>query len=208
MFLKGVIFLRKIRRQTKITALLLVIIIAFYFTLSYVQIEKKQEIDYNFEYGTEEPNISSQKRYNIFFIESDSNRNHFTWKDICSIESAAFHNPNAMIYVYSLSAKFDKFDLTNRYSNINIRYLNIPMLFNQTPLMSWWQNGAIKQSSYKTVHLSDALRLALLYKYGGFYSDTDTITLKSFSDLMNYNGFGYLDEKKPYIGNILTVVYS
>ena len=66
--------------------------------------------------------------------------------------------------------------------------------------MSWWQSGSVNCSQYKIAHLSDAVRLALLYKYGGFYSDTDTITLKSFSDLINYNGFGVLDENGEALG--------
>jgi hypothetical protein len=40
--------------------------------------------------------------------------------------------------------------------------------------------------------MSDAGRLALLLKHGGFYSDLDTITLKSFASLRKYNGAGYL----------------
>ena len=32
---------------------------------------------------------------------------------------------------------------------------------------------------------SDAIRLALLYKYGGFYSDLDVVVLKGISHLEN-----------------------
>ena len=32
---------------------------------------------------------------------------------------------------------------------------------------------------------SDAIRLALLYKYGGFYADLDVVVLKSISHLKN-----------------------
>ena len=40
----------------------------------------------------------------------------------------------------------------------------------------------------------DAARLALLYKYGGVYSDLDTITIKSFEPIMKYSGFGHITE--------------
>jgi mannosyltransferase OCH1-like enzyme len=46
-------------------------------------------------------------------------------------------------------------------------------------------------------HISDAVRLALMWKYGGFYSDLDTISLKDFSPLLKYSGFGYLNENGP-----------
>lgn len=74
------------------------------------------------------------------------------------------------------------------------------MVFDQTPLMSWWKNGVInkqKDKEYKVSHFSGALRLALIWKYGGVYSDTDMIALKSFSDLRKLNGFGDKDGSVP-----------
>ena len=52
----------------------------------------------------------------------------------------------------------------------------------------------------------DAARLALLYKYGGLYSDLDTITIKSFEPLMKYSGFGYMTESnRSSLGNGLII---
>jgi mannosyltransferase OCH1-like enzyme len=44
--------------------------------------------------------------------------------------------------------------------------------------------------------------LALLYKYGGFYSDFDTITVRNLYPISKYNAaLGYLWENKDSIGN-------
>ena len=37
---------------------------------------------------------------------------------------------------------------------------------------------ALEESPQLTVHLSDALRLALVYRYGGWYADIDTVMMK------------------------------
>lgn len=51
-------------------------------------------------------------------------------------------------------------------------------------------------------HISDAARLALLWKYGGVYSDLDTITIKSFQSLLDQTGgVGYLYENSDSVGN-------
>ena len=40
-------------------------------------------------------------------------------------------------------------------------------------------------------YLTQTLRYLIVYKYGGFYFDLDTITLKSFESLKSVNGFAY-----------------
>ena len=42
-----------------------------------------------------------------------------------------------------------------------------------------WTASTRERSEHKTTHLSDALRYALVYKQGGFYSDLDTVTIRS-----------------------------
>ena len=99
------------------------------------------------------------------------------------------------MYIFAISAKFEKRDLRSVYPNIVYKKLNPIDLFGKTPLASWWKSGNIDFSKFRTAHLADAARLALLWKYGGFYSDLDTISLKSFEPLRNYSGFGFLTEK-------------
>jgi hypothetical protein len=100
-----------------------------------------------------------------------------------------------------------------------------------TPLYEWWKQKAIVfRSPYQVVHISvnfitflfffnknhyhqnnlkDAARLALLYKYGGIYSDFDTITMKSFQSLLKYSGFGLITESNSSsVGNGLIIFKS
>ncbi len=80
------------------------------------------------------------------------------------------------------------------YPNIIYKKLDPVELFSKTPLALWWKSGNLEYSKFRTAHLADAARLALLWKYGGFYSDLDTISLKNFEPLNNYSGFGFLTE--------------
>lgn len=50
-----------------------------------------------------------------------------------------------------------------------------------------WTKSAYKAHKYAFV--ADYVRLWALYKYGGVYLDTDIKMIKSFNDLLGYNGF-------------------
>ena len=148
-------------------------------------------------------NTSSNNDYNIFFVETNINSLLLTTKQLCAIESAAFHNPSANVYILTIRAVADKqyLRLFQIYKNIIWMKLVPNELFLDTPLMKWWQTGHLAQSKFMTAHLSDAVRLALLWKYGGFYSDLDTITIKSFQTLIGVNGAGFLNGKMPSLAN-------
>ena len=51
------------------------------------------------------------------------------------------------------------------------------------PLDKFFESGQLNKSSYKVVHMSDVLRLLLVYLYGGFYLDLDYIVI---NDLTHY----------------------
>ena len=60
-------------------------------------------------------------------------------------------------------------------------------------------------------HASDALRLALVYKYSGWYADIDTVTMKPLTDFKDGTHFISSDQKNIYMfevdkmqGNILS----
>ena len=149
--------------------------------------------------------ISYEKQfsYQIFFVESKQERIHFAYKQICAFESAAKNNPNAIVNIYTLNAKLPN-NLTHvleKYQNLKIIKFNAQDVFLSTPLESWWKEGRVLNSSSKVAHISDAMRLVLLYKNGGVYSDLDTICLKSFEDLLDFSGVGYLNEWGESLGN-------
>ena len=103
--------------------------------------------------------------FNIILIETNLNRRLTDFKQNCAIESAARNNPNANVMVFTLSADMDS-RLINEYRNINLVKKPVEDLFNGTPLFDWWQSKSAKilASTFFKEHLSDGLRLSLLYK--------------------------------------------
>ena len=87
----------------------------------------------------------------------------------------------------SINARLRDEKLLNEYKNIKWLQLKPDEVFSDTPLWQWWRSKRVLKSQFKTAHLSDALRLALLWKHGGFYSDLDTVAIKSFYALVNYD---------------------
>jgi hypothetical protein len=63
--------------------------------------------------------------------------------------------------------------------------LNYTEVFSRTPLMTWYLQEFHRM---KYNHLSDALRLGVLYHFGGAYFDTDWISLRSVEGLRNVLG--------------------
>lgn len=131
---------------------------------------------------------------NIFFLETNFARNLFDFKQQCSIESAAKNNQNSTIYVLSVKARFQNEVLQKSYKNIKVIKMQIDKLLNNTILHEWWFNGKYNLSNFKTAHLSDALRLFILFKFGGIYSDLDAITIRNLESLSKYPGLGTLDD--------------
>lgn len=115
-------------------------------------------------------NSSLNGQFNIFFVETSMENEYFSPKQLCAIESAAFHNPNSNVIVYSLKAEVKDANFLSKYKNLYWRKFVPKEIFEDTPLMNWWLSGQLFKSVFMTAHLSDAARLALLWKFGGFYS--------------------------------------
>ncbi|XP_047330120.1 lactosylceramide 4-alpha-galactosyltransferase-like [Impatiens glandulifera] len=75
---------------------------------------------------------------------------------------------------------------------------NLTFLFKDTPAETWLnaiKTGLIDPGKISLVqNLSNLMRLAVLYKYGGVYIDTDFIVLRNFSNLRNAIGAQGIDE--------------
>jgi lactosylceramide 4-alpha-galactosyltransferase len=140
---------------------------------------------------------------NFFFIESDQHRLFLTTKQLCAIESAARNNPNAQVQIYTLRAGMGNFSfLLDHYSNLNLIKTTAIDFFRDTPLFEWYLNSSVAKPDFEIEHVSDAMRVLLLFQHGGVYSDLDTITLRSFERLLKFNGVGYMPENdQDSIGN-------
>lgn len=141
-------------------------------------------------------NYLNDSRMNIFLMETTNKTKKFTLKQLCAIESAAKHNPNALVLIATLVRKNNLNDLKKKYGNIHDFVLNLDETFTNTPLQKWWFGNQLSNKNwyFRASHLSDALRYLLVYRYGGFYFDMDTITLKDLEPLSKYNGFTATNE--------------
>lgn len=141
------------------------------------------QIDLNNDYNEE------QQLYNIIMIETNDKADNMNLRQLCSIESAAYHNPTATIHVNSIKAKINLPNLLKKHKNIKWSSINLTSIFENTPLNDWWLKGKLNTDDdyFKYSHLSDALRLLLVYKYGGFYSDLDHIAIKNYQPLLKFS---------------------
>ncbi len=151
----------------------------------------------------------AHSRYSIFFIESNYNGTFFSDRQLCSIESAAKHNPDAAVHIKTLKTVIsnDRQYLLAKYPNIKIEIVKFEELINKTPLAEWWKKDLISKDPYfRMAHMADAMRLVILYAYGGIYSDLDTITLKSFVPLLAFKcGFAFQDRQSTVTNSFIVV---
>lgn len=104
---------------------------------------------------------------------------NFSYMDYIAVKSAKKFNPS-----YEINLWYDNAGITKWWKKIE----KICKLKSAKDL--------INHEFTCMVRLSEFIRLSVLYKYGGIYLDTDTITLRSLDYLLNYNFWaGYQDDK-------------
>nr|XP_022900701.1 lactosylceramide 4-alpha-galactosyltransferase-like [Onthophagus taurus] len=109
----------------------------------------------------------------------------------CALESAAFHHQNRSIYYVYVGnyseAAMDTTDINLKtilnYENIQLVYVKINDLVENTEIEELFKKGLIQSSDYYVAHFKDAFCVILLRKYGGVYLDGDVIILKNLDDL-------------------------
>ena len=130
-------------------------------------ISKKDEYKINSETDSIIPNRI------IFFSYGKFKNLHY----LCSVESAARHNPTHKIFVFVDSVDeflnvarnwLNKIDFLKR---LNVLKLDYSEIFVNTPLERWYLDGSFKKSKWPLQNLGNAFRLAALYKIGGTYID-------------------------------------
>ena len=112
-----------------------------------------------------------------------------------TIESLCLHHPNAVINFYvsnnhtSAFVENDIPELMRQYGSCTVRILefNVNNFFKDTPIFNWLRTNIQRMSSGKHwySHQSDLFRLAVLWKYGGWYVDTDFIINRPLDGLKN-----------------------
>lgn len=139
----------------------------------------------------------------IIFIETSA-QSCLRPRQACAIESAAITNPEMTIYVYmaltplpgspevdqgdGLERHCHTMDILAKLPNVQIIHEDLRKHFIGTPLEETLLNGTFDKSKFSFQHMADALRIVLLYKYGGIYIDMDVVVLRSLACLRNTAG--------------------
>lgn len=156
--------------------------------------------------------IERGNRTQIFFLET-SGECCLTPRQACSVESAIRTNPDATISLYmniaspltvhmrkkgykDFNAQKRSCSITNNLFKIgaNSRLVREDLLLylNDTPLWGIIENELLEESLYPFSYVSDMVRVAMLWKYGGVYLDLDCIVLKRLDSLRNAVGLNDL----------------
>lgn len=148
--------------------------------------------------GERTDNLSNKLRgnNNAFFIESSGKRK-LNYRQLCSIESLAFHNPNLTIYVLftdrgepsTLSEPFKLKELQvlkKKYGNVNAGLINLNNFVAGTALEHWYHCVSWRDGPYSSAHLSDGLRLITLSKFGGYFFDLDLVHMRPVTHYKNF----------------------
>uniref|UniRef100_A0A8D9AN34 Lactosylceramide 4-alpha-galactosyltransferase n=1 Tax=Cacopsylla melanoneura TaxID=428564 RepID=A0A8D9AN34_9HEMI len=140
-----------------------------------------------------EMNVASNS---IFFMETTCKHEagvDLSPRQACSVESAAMMNPHTQVYVVIISSVGNRtwspvIQRLYEYKNVEIVQVNLDRLFQNTPVQNFYIEDKISTSLWPFHHMSDILRLLVLYKYGGTYMDLDIVVIKSLENLHNYAG--------------------
>ncbi|XP_075720030.1 alpha-1,4-N-acetylglucosaminyltransferase-like [Rhinoderma darwinii] len=107
---------------------------------------------------------------------------------LCAIESAArvYHDRPVVFFMKGLkevdsdgekrSLKY--FPTLKSLDNIYILPLILDDTLNSTPFLPWYNKIIPEQEKYWIHNIADSCRLALMWKFGGIYMDTDIISIR------------------------------
>ncbi|KAL8213680.1 hypothetical protein R6Q57_003129 [Mikania cordata] len=133
----------------------------------------------------------------FFMIWISSSMRVFGDREFIAVDSLFKSNPNICLMILSntMDSRYGLQilkPLTDRGFKVQAITPDLDFLFKNTPAQSWLdqiKNGRIDPGKIPLAqNLSNIIRLAILYKYGGVYIDTDFVILKDFSGLRNSIG--------------------
>lgn len=146
--------------------------------------------------------VDSGAEKRIIFIETSGGC--LRPRQACAIESAAITNPDMTVYVYlsirappgeaepeegeGLQRNCLVMDILTKIANVKLIREDLTRHLWATPLETLLTDNLLTNSTYSLQHMSDALRVALLYKYGGIYLDLDVVVFRSLRCLRNMVG--------------------
>jgi hypothetical protein len=156
--------------------------------------------------------FSTSKRSSLHISALTYVSGRFNWRHWRSIESIFHHHPTAEVNVYSNTLPKNFFDiLTETGYSIKVRRYDLEEMLVGTPAQVFRKRlKEARQGPFWYTNVSNLLRMLLLYKYGGFYMDTDVIIVRPLhslkvnvlgqQDSLAINGaLMYFEKENPYI---------
>lgn len=113
---------------------------------------------------------------------------------LCAIESAARVYPDRPVVFFmkgltDINSEEDekrakeRFPSLSSFENVYIFPLRMEELFKDTPLSEWYKKGNERWEPYWIHNLSDACRMAMIWRYGGIYFDADVISIRPIPEI-------------------------
>lgn len=137
-----------------------------------------------------------------FFMTWISKADSFGSREILAVESVFKSNPHGCLMILSRTMdsvqgyRILKPMLDRGFKAVAITP-DLPFLLKNTPAKAWFDDMKRGKKDPGEIplaqNLSNLMRLAVLYKYGGVYLDTDFIVLRSFKGLKNTIGAQSVD---------------
>ncbi|XP_059469113.1 lactosylceramide 4-alpha-galactosyltransferase-like [Neocloeon triangulifer] len=133
----------------------------------------------------------------VFFIES-SGTGVLSTRQLCTIESLQENNPEVKIVVLyvdpvkvvNLAGQSSLFKvLRNANGRVVLATVNATYIVEKSGIFKTTAQKIFHVTPYKTHHVSDILRLILIWKFGGFYMDTDLVIFKNLDKLLSVENF-------------------
>lgn len=159
---------------------------------------KKIEIKYENDFKIS--HIPAPNKFHIFLIWRGNSFPSIYQKAFKTV--VRFH-PHAEIMLFSNELEEDFFSSLNNSENIFVVRYNLTNLVKGKKGWDFvekaeriFRGEKIKNLEVTNVHLSDFLRLFLIYTYGGMYIDSDMIVLRDLSTYKNYIG---VDDNNSYV---------
>uniref|UniRef100_A0A0P4WMI3 Alpha 1,4-glycosyltransferase domain-containing protein n=1 Tax=Scylla olivacea TaxID=85551 RepID=A0A0P4WMI3_SCYOL len=126
------------------------------------------------------------------------------YRSWCGLESWALQNRRSGVWLVMLGTAVDSTDglllaLKQTYPNLHVVTVDLEWLFRDLPTNNLFSSGQWVDSTWPAKSLSNMVRLAVVWHYGGFYADFDTVCLRPTEHLRNVVG----SQSAEYVNNAI-----